>query len=345
MIQSKALANKAIPIGQTKMKITIASGVQKTLKISHFILITSLLYLAGCSHNGITVAIPSENQNSRISMIVIHHTSSNFEDSLNILTQPSPNSVSSHYLIPEPNDNSYSDNKLKVFELVPETQRAWHAGRSYWAGKSGLNDQSIGIEIVNQTYCYQHEPNDPITDNSNESEVPTEPEGFCFYPDFAENQLEIFLELLEDILERHPHIKPTNIVGHSDIAPNRKIDPGPRFPWQRLYQLGFGAWFDDETVTRYWVKFHETPMPIINIQRALNTYGYDIEETGELDRQTRNVLRAFQMHFRPSTVNGRPTLETVAILYALIEKYRTKSLNELLIIDPLMENIPALVSE
>jgi len=324
------------------MKRLLILIAKKTAKFCRYTVVPGLFFLTGCFHIGNTIQVPSQNQNSRISIIVIHHTSSNFADSLNILTQPSSNPVSSHYLIPEPNDESYAQGKLKVFELVPETQRAWHAGRSYWAGKTNLNDQSIGIEIVNQTYCYRHEPDAVSSENA---EGVAEIEGLCFYPDFAETQLEVFLELLEDILERHPNIEPTNIVGHSDIAPSRKIDPGPRFPWQRLYQLGFGAWFDDETVTHYWAKFHGTSVPLINIQKALHIYGYDIEETGELDKQTEDVLRAFQMHFRPSTVNSRPTLETVAILYALIEKYRPDALSELLIFDTQSENTLELVSE
>lgn len=295
--------------------------------IRHILLVIGLGFISACVHDGGTTQLPSENHNSRVSIIVIHHTTSDFGESVNILTQPSSNSVSSHYLIPEPSDETYTRDKLEVFALVPETQRAWHAGRSYWAGKSGLNDQSIGIELVNQTYCHQQASEEITTDNDEE------PMRLCFYPDFAESQIDILTDLLRGILERHPGIRPINIVGHSDIAPDRKIDPGPRFPWQRLYQLGFGAWFDDETVAKYWERFIATPLPLINIQRALNAYGYKIEDTGTLDDQTKVVLRAFQMHYRPSLVTSEPNLESTAILYALIEKYRPRLLDELLIID------------
>ena len=285
------------------------------------ILMLGLLSISACStmnNIGKTNTLPSVNYNSRVSIIVIHHTSANFKDSVDILTKKSSRPVSSHYLVPDPSDKSYPHKKLKVFELVPESERAWHAGRSYWAGKSGLNDQSIGIEVVNQTYC----KTSSVTHNK--------PPRLCFYPDFAESQMEILIKLLDGILERHPHIKPTNIIGHSDIAPSRKIDPGPRFPWERLYQLGIGAWFDNDTVVKYWEEFTIKPMPIINIQRALGTYGYKIEPTGIVDAQTRNVLRAFQLHFRPLNVNGEPTLESTAILFALIEKYHPNQLNKLL---------------
>lgn len=255
-------------------------------------------------------------------MVVIHHTAGNFKSSAYVLTKPTSRPVSSHYLVPEPNDESYKHKRLKVFELVPETGRAWHAGSSYWAGKSALNDHSIGIEVVNQTHCKRADPS-----------LKNPPKRICFYPDFAENQIDILIDLLHGILERHPRISPTNVIAHSDIAPGRKIDPGPRFPWQRLYQVGIGAWFDDKTVIKYWERFTKTPMPLINVQKALHTYGYKIEATGVLDEQTRNVLQSFQLHFRPMELTGEPSLETNAILFALIEKYRPNELDALLTVN------------
>jgi N-acetylmuramoyl-L-alanine amidase len=276
----------------------------------------------------------SANQNSRVSIVVIHHTTSNFEDSLLVLTKPTSRPVSSHYLIPEPDDETYEKSEVKVFKLVDEDRRAWHAGVSYWAGKSGLNDQSIGIEIVNQTWCHASDESvNPYTGG---------PERICFYPDFAEKQIDLLVELLDGILERHPDIKPTNIIGHSDIAPDRKIDPGPRFPWQRLARMGYGAWPDDEAVIRYWEQFLVTPLPLLNIQKALAAYGYKIEATGEADEQTRDVLRAFQLHFRPWLVSREIDVETAATLYALIDKYYPEQLQELLTIEdaPDVEAVP-----
>lgn len=282
-----------------------------------------LCILSGCA--GVE-STRSANFNSRVSIIVIHHTTSNFEDSLRILTQPSGNPVSSHYLIPEPGDQTYGKSRVRVYQLVPETGRAWHAGVSYWAGKTGLNDQSIGIELVNQTWCHasDDEP-DPYA---------TAASRICFFPDFPDEQIDLLVGLLRDITKRNPDIRPTNIIGHADIAPDRKIDPGPRFPWQRLYRLGYGAWFDDETAIRYWERFRKAPLPILNVQQALHAYGYGIETTSEADQQTHNVLRAFQMHFRPSEVTGEATLDTTAILFALIEKYYPEQLDELLEVAP-----------
>jgi len=285
------------------------------------LLLTCVSILSGCAtQNRNTVVVESENQDTRVRMIVIHHTSEDFQGSLDILTKDSSRPVSSHYLVPEPGDPSYKDKALKVYSLVPEEGRAWHAGSSYWAGRTSLNDMSVGIEIVNQTYCRNAEQPAPA------SEAGQPPARICFYPDFPESQLAMVIELLRGITARHPEVKPVDIVGHSDIAPQRKIDPGPRFPWQRLYKLGFGAWYDDDTVFRYWEQFRQEMPAVLTLQTALHEYGYAIELSGENDEQSQNVLRAFQMHFRPWLVNSEFDAETAAVLYALLEKYRPEKL-------------------
>ena len=291
-----------------------------------FALIPVLFMAAACSTSGSrgTVVVDSANQDSRVNVVVIHHTSEDFEGSLNILTQPSSYPVSSHYLVPEPLDPSYEDEQLKVYALVPEQQRAWHAGNSYWAGQTKLNNVSVGIEIVNETYCHR------APDMAKEETADWPSETICFYPDYPETQLALVIDLLKGILERHPEVKPTHVIGHSDIAPQRKIDPGPRFPWQRLYKLGIGAWYDDETVIAYWERFNRQMPTVLQMQEALHSYGYRIEPTGELDEQTRNVLRAFQHHFLPYRVTEQFTVETAATLYALLEKYYPDELEPLL---------------
>jgi len=289
------------------------------------ILAAYLATLSGCASQGKnTVVVQSENQDTRVRIIVIHHTSEDFQGSLDILTKDSSRPVSSHYLVPEPGDPSYTEKKLKVYQLVPEEGRAWHAGVSYWAGRTALNDMSVGIEIVNQTYCRNAAQTAPA------GEPGQPPARICFFPDFPESQLAMVIDLLKGITERHPEVKPTDIVGHSDIAPQRKIDPGPRFPWQRLYKLGFGAWYDDDTVFRYWEQFRQAMPPVLTLQTALHEYGYAIELSGVNDEQSQNVLRAFQMHFRPWLVNSQFDAETVAVLYALLEKYRPEKLGALL---------------
>ena len=295
------------------------------------IAVSALATLGACTTSG-TISEPSQNFNSRVSIIVIHHTTADFDGSLHVLTQPSSNPVSSHYLIPEPDDLSYDKSKLQVHRLVSEESRAWHAGVSHWAGKNGVNDQSIGIELVNQTYCHRS----TVADKQADQPVPR----ICFFPDFADSQIALLVNLLGEIKQRHPDVQPTHIIGHADIAADRKIDPGPRFPWQRLYRLGYGAWYDDETVIRYWEQFTQQALPLTNVQSALKAYGYGIEVTGLLDQQTQNVLRAFQMHFRPSRVTSEATTETVAVLYALIDKYYPDQLDELLQVDDEPEAAP-----
>ncbi|HNP34737.1 MAG TPA: N-acetylmuramoyl-L-alanine amidase [Woeseiaceae bacterium] len=306
----------------------------------------ALYIVAGCAGSA-PVRTPSENFDSRIRIVVIHHTTADFAESLNILTKSSDNPVSSHYLIPEPGDPSYKNKKLETYKLVPEADRAWHAGKSYWGGRTALNDQSIGIEIVNQTYCHNSTVPGPVANATGKAaagtlddaprtnpighmEVSEIPGSICFYPDFPEPQISLLVALLADIKARYPEIEPVNYVGHSDIAPDRKIDPGPRFPWQYLYRLGYGAWFDDATVIRYFERFRLAPPPLTSVQRALNTYGYGIEATGRLDQQTADVLRAFQLHFRPASVTGKLSIETTAVLFALIEKYFPERLDDLL---------------
>jgi N-acetylmuramoyl-L-alanine amidase len=279
----------------------------------------------GTGASGNKVVVNSENQDTRVRVIVIHHTSEDFAGSLNVLTKKSSRPVSSHYLIPEPLDPSYAEEELKLYQLVPEEARAWHAGGSYWDSKTALNDMSIGIEIVNETYCRNAEANvAPAQSEVTESRI-------CFFPDFAESQIVMLTDLLKGILERHSEVTPTNIVGHSDVAPQRKIDPGPRFPWQRLYKLGYGAWFDDDTVVKYWEQFRQAMPSVLTLQSALHEYGYGIEITGENDEQSRNVIRAFQMHFVPFRVTSEFDAESAAILYALLEKYHPDRLETLML--------------
>ena len=191
--------------------------------------------LTACSN---VVVMPSANFNSRVDYLVIHATSEDFAESLRLLTQPTANPVSSHYLVPAPFDPTYPRSDLKVYQLVPELDRAWHAGVSYWAGESALNDRSIGIEVVNEFKCTG--TNNPIEE--------TAPDDFsCEFPSYDDDQIALLIQLVSEILDRFPSIDPIDVVGHSDIAILRKSDPGPRFPWQQLYEAGIGAWYESDT--------------------------------------------------------------------------------------------------
>lgn len=269
--------------------------------------------------------MPSKNFSHRVKFLVMHYTAIDYQRSVNALVKG--NSVSSHYLVPERFDPSYPHDELKVLQLVDESKRAWHAGNSFWQGRTDLNDQSIGIEIVNIPECHRAAETNAI---SHEIDNENGDHRLCVFPDYDPKQIELLIALSKDILARNPDIGPTQIVGHSDIAPSRKNDPGPRFPWFQLYKAGIGAWYDNDTVTRYWHTFLEQKPSIALVQNALRRYGYNVVETGVFDSQTFDVISAFQMHFLPWQVTGEADVKTVATLFALLDKYFNPRLEKLM---------------
>lgn len=273
----------------------------------------------------------SDNQNNRIRFVVLHYTAGNFAQSLQVLTKKSDTPVSSHYLIPESFDASYGDKKLQVYQLVAESERAWHAGESAFEDRQNLNDQSIGIELVNRGHCVSRRPTQQQAEEQQTGHLPAEKQyaeqtqspqsQLCLTPDFDPAQMQLLALLLKDILKRYPDISPTRILAHSDIAPAKKQDPGARFPWQWLAAQGIGAWYDETTVQFYY----QQPVLHNNIrllQQALKLYGYAIEVTGEHDAQSQLYLGAFQRHFVPEQISGQPDDKSVAVLSALLAKYR-----------------------
>jgi len=280
-------------------------------------LVTLLTACMGACSTLPVVTIPSENANSRVNHLVLHFTSENFQESLAILTGRTDRKVSSHYLIPSPSDESYGQAKLKVYSLVPTEQRAWHAGRSFWAGKRDLNDQSVGVEIVNLAGCAED-----ISKLGNGPEFVVA----CSFDPFPEEQISLLIRLLKSVLENYPDIPPESIVGHADITPSRKVDPGPLFPWEQLYKAGIGAWFDNERAALIAALITQRPLSITLQQQLLAAYGYDVEVTGVEDEQSQLAVRAFQMHFRPSNYSGRFDVETSARLISLLERYRPRRL-------------------
>ncbi|BET97633.1 N-acetylmuramoyl-L-alanine amidase [Xenorhabdus taiwanensis] len=237
--------------------------------------------------------------NRRSRFLVMHYTALNFEKSIQALTGEL---VSAHYLVPTPDDPTYQAagfDKVRIFNLVDELERAWHAGISCWAGREGLNDTSIGIEIVNEA---------------------SDDRGVFTFPPYHPDQITALKELAINILQRYPDIKPTHVVGHSDISWQRKTDPGPSFPWKELYDAGVGAWYDEETKQKYIEQFGYCLPDTTEILEKFKRYGYDI--TGaEKEENFQSLIKAFQMHFRQSYYDGVPDIETIAILYALVEKY------------------------
>lgn len=266
-----------------------------------------ILLMAGCSSDRFVdrgdykadTSFPAVGQNDRVSSLVLHYTALDDEKSIKVLTQ---GQVSAHYLVLEHPEKERG--KPVVLQLVGEEDRAWHAGVSNWRGRSNLNDSSIGIEIVNLGYTKTFF-------------------GKKWYP-FNQQQIELITHLTKDIVKRYK-LDPTNVIAHSDIAPLRKSDPGPLFPWKGLASIGVGAWPDENVVKKYIAQRDKYAIASVSeIQKALAKYGYTIPQTGELDKETKRVISAFQMHFRPADFSGTPDVETEAIALALVEKYRSK---------------------
>lgn len=218
---------------------------------------------------------PSPNQAARpagvtVDLLVLHYTELPLKESLEILSDDTREKrVSAHYVLAE--DGT-------TYRLVPEDRVAWHAGQSYWRGHEALNARSIGIEIVN-LHGDRH--------------------------DYPPSQIAVLIELCRAILARHPAIVPQNVVGHSDIAPQRKIDPGRRFPWKRLAEAGIGL----------WPEAGATPIEG-DILPALQRFGY--APPGDLAPE--EIVKAFQRRFRPAREDGIADRETRALLAGLLSR-------------------------
>jgi N-acetylmuramoyl-L-alanine amidase len=242
--------------------------------------------LAGCASGPpIDTSYTARGQDSRAQFLIIHYTAGGFAGSLKWLTE---GPVSSHYLV--------NDNPPTIYGLVDENRRAYHAGASSWKGNTQLNASSIGIEIVNRG-----------------SARATSGEQWFDYP---EAQIEVVVALVKKIVREH-NIKPDRILAHSDIAPQRKTDPGPRFPWKRLADEGLVKWPDANAVAQRRVNY-EAQLPNMDwFQKGLALHGFVVPDTGELDEETRRVIAAFQMKYRPANFDGIPDAETAAMLEVL----------------------------
>ena len=221
---------------------------------------------------------PSPNYNDRpagkaIDLLVLHYTGMrDAESALRRLTDPEAK-VSSHYLI---------DEAGLVYRLVHEQRRAWHAGVSFWAGERDINGVSIGIELVNPGHDFGYRP-------------------------FPEAQMAALIDLSRGILDRHP-IPASGVVGHSDVAPARKIDPGELFDWPRLAKAGIGRWPEPA----------KGPGDAASVRAALAKIGYEVSAEGAKDSVTKESLMAFQRHFRPRRIDGIADDETCGMLYGLL---------------------------
>jgi N-acetylmuramoyl-L-alanine amidase len=263
-----------------------AAPIHRPRRPASGVLLAALLaaLVAGCASGpAIDTRYTALSQGSRVSFIVLHYTSGDFANALKILTE---GPVSSHYLIT-------ADDPPTVYRLVDESRRAHHAGVSSWEGMTGLNSSSIGIEIVNRGFL----------------DKPTGP-----YAPYPSAQTERMVALVRDIAERH-QVRPHRIVGHSDIAPTRKLDPGPLFPWTRLFEAGLIPWPDPAQVEVERARFEAAPLPPAAwFQDRLAAHGFAVPRHGQFDDETRDVLIVFQMKYRPALFTGVPDAQTAALL-------------------------------
>jgi N-acetylmuramoyl-L-alanine amidase len=220
----------------------------------------------------------------RPDMIVLHYTGMlDAAAALDRLRTPA-SQVSAHYLV-------FEDGR--VIQLVQESKRAWHAGIASWAGETDINSCSIGIEIANPGHEFG-------------------------YRDFPKRQIAAVTALCRGILTRNT-IAPARVLGHSDVAPARKQDPGEKFPWRMLHDSGVGHWVKPAKITDGpLLALGDRGDAVATMQRSLAEYGYAISENGTYDSTTHEVVTAFQRHFRPERIDGVWDASTRATLQDLI---------------------------
>ncbi len=221
-------------------------------------------------------------------MVVIHYTGMASGEAALSRLRDSEAKVSAHYLI---------ERDGRTFRLVAEERRAWHAGVSFWKGERDINARSIGIELVN----------------------PGEEHGYLSFPDV---QVEALLALIDQIRSRWA-VQDGDIVGHSDVAPARKIDPGPLFPWKRLAEAGHGVWVEPAPAPGQALCEEDDGPGVFLFQAGLSRLGYDCPPSGRFDGATRTIVEAFQRHWRPERVDGAMDGESRSRLMALLRLQAT----------------------
>jgi len=241
--------------------------------------------------------IPSANYGDRNKgrlpdMIVLHYTG--MPDVEGAITQlcSAGTDVSAHYIVLEDG---------RIVQSVPEARRAWHAGVSSWSGEEDINSCSIGIEIVNRGHDWG-------------------------YPDFPSRQIAAVTALCRGIMLRR-NVPSHRVLGHSDVAPARKKDPGEKFPWHSLANSGVGHWVQPAAIVRgETLKLGSIGDDVRDLQLALARYGYGIPATGKYDGLTMEVVAAFQRHFRPARVDGIADRSTFTTLHSLLSSLPAEAL-------------------
>jgi N-acetylmuramoyl-L-alanine amidase len=238
--------------------------------------------------------VPSVNCGQRLNgrtpdMILLHYTGMlDAQAALQRLCSPDSR-VSSHYVV-------FEDGRIT--QCVPESERAWHAGVSYWAGETDINSCSIGIEIANPGHEFG-------------------------YPDFPTRQIAAVITLCRGIIARRG-IRADRVLAHSDVAPSRKQDPGEKFPWRSLSDSGVGLWVPPAPIVDDGPRLSvgERSEAVSELKENLAAYGYGMGIGGDYDADTADVVRAFQRHFRPAKVDGEADASTCKTLAALLDKQR-----------------------
>lgn len=228
---------------------------------------------------------------SKVHFLILHYTGMENADAAENLLQSEQSKVSAHYVVREDG---------QVVQMVGEDKRAWHAGQSAWQSITDINSHSIGIEIVN---------GGPLLD----------------FPEFPNRQIQSVIALCQSIIKRY-HIEPRHVLAHSDIAPQRKIDPGEKFPWLDLHVAGIGHYVKPTEISGgRFMSLGENGQPVAAFQSMLALYGYGIEITGEFDESTQTVTQAFQRHFRPKRVDGVADVSTIDTLHRLLGTLKSLS--------------------
>ena len=259
-----------------------------------------LALLGGCStaltttEGGVPIDMrhSARGQDSRALFLILHYTVADLPLAIKVLTEQD---VSAHYLLSD-------ETPPRIYRLVPEHRRAWHSGQSGWKGHRQLNASSIGIEIVHPGFRLG-----PAVGGVRPR----------VYPPFPAAQIDALILLVQDIVQRH-QIRPERILGHGEVTPAYKEDPGPTFPWRRLSELGITPpWPDAARVLAQRAVFEATPPDAAWWQTTLVQHGYELAPSGLFDEATKNVLASFQMRYRPSNYAGQADPETAALLHVL----------------------------
>jgi len=232
------------------------------------------------------IPAPSPNFNERAGppdILLLHYTGMESGEAAIARLRDPEAKVSSHYVVEEDG---------RIFTLVAEERRAWHAGVSFWKGERDINGCSIGIEIVNPGHEFGYRP-------------------------FPEAQIAAVIALADDIRTRWM-IADGDIIGHSDVAPNRKIDPGELFPWKTLAEAGHGLWVEPDAAPGAPLIEGAEGAGVFALQAGLTRLGYECPPSGQFDAATTTIVSAFQRHWRPHQVDGIADGETRARLIALL---------------------------